>query len=97
VFAPEVYASMVDELSKISAAISRFKHGKTRSGRRPMSVTTLLRKEKDGSLYKKLGGAKKSPSDVPTVDEPGARQTERRNDMRTTQIASEFQPFTVTL
>lgn len=37
---------------KLAASKSRFRVGQTRSGRRPMSVDTMLRKEKDGTLYK---------------------------------------------
>lgn len=45
-------SAFFDELCKIAAAKSQFSVPQTRSGRRSMTVETLLRKEKDGSLYK---------------------------------------------
>jgi hypothetical protein len=44
--------SFFDELTKISMSAQRLRVGKTRSGKRPLSVSTLLKKEKDGSIYK---------------------------------------------
>jgi len=54
------WAAFLDELEKISAAtkpIREIRHArwsvkKHRSGRRPISVENLLKKEKDGSLLK---------------------------------------------
>jgi hypothetical protein len=46
------YSACRDELLKISAAKARMTVPQTRSGRRSMRVDTMLRKEKDGSLYK---------------------------------------------
>jgi len=43
--------SFVDEI-KTAASQGRLTVPKSRSGRRPMSVDTMLRKEKDGTLYK---------------------------------------------
>jgi hypothetical protein len=45
------FASFLDELQKIAASIGRAKIPKSRSGRRPMSVDTMLRKDKEGTLY----------------------------------------------
>ncbi len=45
-------AAFFDELSKIAAARPQFKVPNLRSGKRPMSVETLLKKEKDGTLFK---------------------------------------------
>ena len=45
-----MHSAFADELEKI--AISMRHMVKHRSGRRPMKVTTLLRKEKEGTLYK---------------------------------------------
>jgi len=45
-------AGFVDELDKISSAHGRMHVPKERSGRRPMTVDTLLKKEKDGTLFK---------------------------------------------
>lgn len=50
----ECMSALLDEFLKISAATGRFRISQTRSGKRPMSVMTLLRKEKDGSLYKDM-------------------------------------------
>lgn len=47
---PAVFSAFSDELQKI--AISWKHMGKQRQDRRPMSVHTLLRKEKEGTLYK---------------------------------------------
>ncbi len=41
-----------DELEKIAASVRRMQVPKGRSGRRSMSVDTLLRKEKDGTLFR---------------------------------------------
>jgi len=46
------YAACLDELCKIAASKARMRVSKTRSGRRSMSVTTMLRKDKEGSLFK---------------------------------------------
>lgn len=48
--------SILDE-QQVKAAVSqgRLRMSKSRKGRRPMRVTTFLRKEKDGSLYKAAG------------------------------------------
>lgn len=54
------WAAFLDELEKISAAMkpireirnARWSVKKHRSGRRPISVENLLKKEKDGSLLK---------------------------------------------
>ncbi len=42
-----------DELYKIAASSERLAVPKSRSGRRPISVDTLLKKENDGTLFKK--------------------------------------------
>lgn len=47
----------VNEFCKIAASKDQFDIPQTRSGRRSMTVDTLLRKEKEGTLYKKLGAA----------------------------------------
>lgn len=54
---PAQYTSMLDELWKLSSARARMAVPQTRIGRRPMSVDTLLRKEKDGTLFKKESAA----------------------------------------
>lgn len=47
-----VLEAFQDEFVKISASRERMKVPKSRSGRRSMSVDTLLRKERDGTLFK---------------------------------------------
>jgi hypothetical protein len=74
-------AGFLDELEKISSSHGRMRVPKERKGRRPMTVTTLLRKEKDGTLFKdayvadvRASGAddqgaapaKRQPGDVPS-------------------------------
>ena len=44
-----------DELEKIAASVRRMQVPKGRAGRRSMSVDTLLRKEKDGTLFREHG------------------------------------------
>lgn len=41
-----------DELEKLNASRSRMTVSQTRKGRRPMRVDTMLKKEKEGTLYK---------------------------------------------
>jgi hypothetical protein len=47
-----MYAAFLDELYKVAASKGRMRVSQSRSGRRPMRVSTMLRKEKEGSLYK---------------------------------------------
>lgn len=71
------YDAFLDEISKLAAAKSNFSVPQSRKGRRSMSVATLLRKEKNGTLYKhKLASALSGDDDeIPggTADdmEPG--------------------------
>ena len=44
--------AFVDELEKIAVSKHRLRVAQSRKGRRPMRVDTLLRKEKEGTLYK---------------------------------------------
>lgn len=44
-----------DELEKIAVSWRRLMVARSRTGRRPMKVSTLLKKEKDGTLYKHTG------------------------------------------
>jgi hypothetical protein len=44
--------AMLDEVEKIAVARGRMTVPQTRSGRRSMSVDTMLRKDKDGTLFK---------------------------------------------
>jgi hypothetical protein len=69
-----------EELLKISAARSRMTVPQSRIGRRPMSVETMLRKEKDGTLYKaagamiSTGSSDGAPSVVPYEDQAQIEQ-----------------------
>lgn len=50
---PVVRGSFLDELRKLAASKHRLSMSKTRSGRRSLSVSTLLKKDKEGTLFKK--------------------------------------------
>lgn len=71
--------AFVDELEKIATSHGRMRLPKERKGRRPMSVTTLLRKEKDGTLFKE-SDAQGRPESVrgAGADDPGAAALPRR-------------------
>lgn len=56
-------AGFVDELGKIASAHGRMHVPKERKGRRSMTVDTLLKKEKDGTLFKE-GDAAGAPQPV---------------------------------
>jgi len=71
-----------EELLKLAAAKGKMSIPQTRKGRRPMKVDTMLKKEKDGSLYKYTGDKvaaatsalgrtkrKPKPGDAPTVSD----------------------------
>lgn len=61
-----VLDAFFDEFWKLAASKERWNVPKTRSGRRSMSVDTLLRKDKDGTLYKQTEhahGRLKVPAD----------------------------------
>lgn len=68
------FRAFTDELMKLAASKSQFALAQSRAGRRPMSVDTLLKKEKEGTLYRKEAGASTAskdpphkPGDVPTA------------------------------
>lgn len=70
---------LVREHYKYAVAKGNLQLANSRSGRRPMSVDTLLRKEKDGTLYKSTEVIKKAnpESGVPlpgTLAQPDQRQ-----------------------
>lgn len=62
-FEPHTLAGFVDELAKIASSHGRMHVPKARTGRRPMTVDTLLKKDKDGTLFKGADSAG-SPQDV---------------------------------
>lgn len=52
-YAEAIQAAFLDELEKIGSARRKFLDAvKSRAGRRPMRVATMLKKEKDGTLFK---------------------------------------------
>lgn len=52
-YTPAQYKGFLDELQKLAASKQRMAVPQTRSGRRSMRVDTLLKKDRDGTLYKK--------------------------------------------
>lgn len=52
-FNQALYSSFLAELQKVAASRSRLSVSKARSGRRSLSVQTLLKKDKEGTLFKK--------------------------------------------
>lgn len=68
-----VPGSFTEELRKLAASRSRLTVAQSRSGRRPLRVTTLLRKDREGTLFKRdwhdqlPGGLadRKKPQDFP--------------------------------
>jgi hypothetical protein len=56
---PVVGAAFADELLKIAAARKNMTVAQSRKGRRPMHVSTMLKKEKDGTLFKYTKGQEK--------------------------------------
>ena len=73
--------AVLDELGKIAATASRFHGQNRRAGRRPLSVTTLLQKEKDGTLYKAgpMDGTPRNAGDVPTRDPVESAASDKRD------------------
>ncbi len=57
--------AFLDELEKIAVSKDRMQVPQARAGRRPLSVDTLLKKEKDGTLYKHTGDQSKIAGAVP--------------------------------
>lgn len=69
-----------DELEKIAASFKRLHVPKSRLGRRPMSVATLLRKEKDGTLFRKHGEARVSYEEG-ELDPSAAKLRKKRGEI----------------
>lgn len=69
-------AGFLDELEKIAASSKLLRHGKSRLGRRPLRVSTLLRKEKDSEIYKSAGDGSMG-NVVPFADETAPGVTGR--------------------
>lgn len=82
-------AAFLDELEKISASSQMMRGSQSRSGRRPMRVSTLLRKEKEGTLYKHsadlaagpLPTAPGTPMGTPAVKPRKPGEVPTRDDM----------------
>lgn len=75
-----MFAGFADELEKIAAARGQMSIPKERQGRRPMTVDTLLRREKDGTLFKeKKADSQGNPQPVRGgADSDGAAPLPRR-------------------
>jgi hypothetical protein len=76
---PITLAGFLDELTKIAASHGRMHMTKSRAGRRPMRVDTMLKKEKDGTLWKE-GDSQGNPQDTrgSGADDPGAAKLPKR-------------------
>lgn len=73
-------SGFLDELEKIAASHGRMHFPKERSGKRPMSVMTMLKKDAIGALFRKHADSQGNPQDVrgDSVDDPGAARPPRR-------------------
>lgn len=68
--------------AKLAVSKDRLAVAQTRTGRRPMRVDTMLKKDRDGTLYKRKG-------DVPTIDGTGERPiAEQRQGITYANIAT---------
>ena len=65
-----------DELEKIAVSRHRLSVAQSRKGRRPMRVDTMLRKEKDGTLYKNA-----QPFSTGPADPAEARRPKKKGDV----------------
>lgn len=74
--------AFLDELEKIAVSRHRMNVSQTRKGRRPMRVDTLLKKEKEGTLYKKAQFyAPSQPFSVGPADPAEARKPKKKGDV----------------
>jgi hypothetical protein len=97
VITPALCRGLLDELQKLAASRQRMAVPQTRSGRRSMRVDTLLRKDKEGTLYKKNwhdhlpGGLadKKKPQDFDAQALAQGQKVESEHTSNTT-IAEEI-------
>lgn len=72
-----------DELGKLAAAAFQLRVGKSRLGKRPLSVSSLLRKEKDGTLFKYTKMAAILPFIQPPSQPGSVRPPKRKGDVPT--------------
>lgn len=73
-----ILPGFLDELEKIAASKKRWRTAQQREGIRPMRVHTLLKKEKEGTLYKESAGV--AGSDFYAADPKGKGATKRRTE-----------------
>lgn len=66
-FSPYISTAFLDELEKIAVSGKRLRIAQSRKGRRPMRVDTLLRKEREGTLYRRTGNDHKIAQIEPHV------------------------------
>lgn len=64
------YEGFLDELRKLAASKHRLSVSKSRSGRRSISVQTLLKKDKEGTLFKKAEWQDKLPGGLADSKSP---------------------------
>lgn len=66
-FSSYISTALFDELEKIAVSRTRLRLAQSRKGRRPMRVDTLLRKEREGTLYRRSGNEHKIAQVEPFV------------------------------
>lgn len=75
-------SAFLDELEKIAVSRHRLSVAQSRKGRRPMTVSTLLKKEKEGTLYKHAQFyAPAQPFSVGPADPAEARRPKKKGDV----------------
>lgn len=67
---PALRGAFLDELRKLAASKHRLSIPKTRSGRRSLSVHTLLKKDKEGTLFKKAAWKDQLPGGLADNKKP---------------------------
>ena len=65
-----VYQGFFDEMEKISSSSGVLRHGKSRVGKRPLRVSTLIAKDKAGTLRKHAGEGSIGNSVAFAADDP---------------------------
>ena len=97
---PVTFQAFADETQKIAAASGLMRVAKTRAGKRPLKVSTLLRKENEGSLWKK-----KAESSLGTIvsyadnDAPGTtgKPAKRQKTQQETPSREDGRDFAATV
>ena len=80
--------AFLDELHKIAAAKSVMKVSKSRVGIRPARVSTLLRKEKEGTLWKMGEGSVGNLSATAASDPPNMTGSPARYNRTSSEVPS---------